>query len=76
MLLAVSPSNDPINTKAFVTNVNQSKAVKREKPNEFFTILDDSKKIVNNEVNNLLIESDITPINFTELQQKIELIKN
>lgn len=72
----VSTPNNPLNAKAFVTDVNQAKAVKREKPNEFFIILDDRKKSVNTEVNNLLIESDITPINFTELPQKIDLIKN
>lgn len=72
----VSTPNNPLNAKAFVTDVNQAKAVKREKPNEFFIILDDRKKTVNTEVNNLLVESDIIPINFTELPQKIELIKN
>lgn len=72
----VSAPNNPLNAKAFVTDVNQAKAVKREKPNEFFIILDDRKKSVNTEVNNLLVESDITPINFTELPKKIDLIKN
>jgi len=73
---AVSVPNNTIATKAYVTDVSQAKAVKRDKKNEFYFILDDRKKDVNNEVNNLLIESDIVPINFTELPQKIELFMN
>lgn len=72
----VSTPNNPMNVKAFVTDVNQAKAVKRDKANAFYFILDDRKKSVNVEVNNLLIESDITPINFSDLQKNIDLIKN
>lgn len=72
----VSTPNNTLIAKAIVTDANQAKVVKRDKPNEFFVILDDRKKAVNDEVNNLLVESDITPINFTELPQKIEQLTN
>lgn len=72
----VSAPNYTKNVKAFVTDVNQAKAVKRDKPNEFFFILDDRKKPVISEVTNLLITSEITPINFTDLPQKIEYLTN
>lgn len=73
---AVSAPNNTTSTKAFVTDVNQAKAVKREKPNEFFFILDNRKKPVNVEVYNLLVESGITPINFTELTNNIDQLSN
>lgn len=72
----VSSPNNSLNIKAFVTDVNQAKVVKREKPNAFYFILDDRKKTVNLEVKNLLTESEITPINFTDLQNNIDLINN
>lgn len=73
---AVSVPNNTTTTKAYLTDVNQAKAVKRDKENEFYFILDDRKKEVNDEVNNILLESDIVPINFTELPNKIELFMN
>lgn len=72
----VSSPNHAMITKSYVTDVNQAKQVRREKPNEFFFIMDDRKKAVNNEVKNLLHESGIKAINFTELESKIELVSN
>jgi len=73
---AVSVPNNTTITKSYLTDVSQAKAVKRNKENEFYFILDDRETEVNDEVNNILVESGIVPINFTELRNKIELFKN
>lgn len=48
--------------------------IKRQRPNEFIFILNDTNKEVNLQNKSFLHENDIKTIDYSELDQKIELL--
>lgn len=60
--------------KSKLTDAVQAKKIKRQRPNEFIFILNDTNKEVNLQNKSFLHENDIKTIDYSELDQKIELL--
>lgn len=75
-LKTISNPNNPLIIKALVTDVNQAKIVKREKPNKIISILNDKEKEVSSSTIKLLESSNINFIRYNDLNNNVDLLKN
>ncbi|MFW3518646.1 DUF1828 domain-containing protein [Staphylococcus caprae] len=71
---AIANPNNPMIIKSKLTDAVQAKKIKRQRPNEFIFILNDTNKEVNLQNKSFLHENDIKTIDYSELDQKIELL--
>ncbi|PKE36354.1 hypothetical protein CW670_04150 [Macrococcoides caseolyticum] len=72
----ISSPNNSMVIKALVTDVNQAKLVKREKPNKIIAILNDKEKEISSSSENLLEDSGVSFIKFKDLNKNIDLLRN
>ncbi|MEB6242399.1 DUF1828 domain-containing protein [Staphylococcus gallinarum] len=72
---AIAAPNNNLVIKATVTDVNAAKNINRSRDNQFICILNDTKNSVNIQMENYLNESGIKTMNYSEMDEKINLIK-
>lgn len=71
---AISNPNNQMIIKSKVTDAIQAKKIKRQRPNEFIFILNDSNKEINNQNTTFLQENDINTILYSELDKKANML--
>lgn len=60
--------------KSKLTDVIQAKKIKRQRPNEFIFILNDRNKEINIQNKTFLQENDINTIEYSNIENRIELL--
>ncbi|MBM6506737.1 MULTISPECIES: DUF1828 domain-containing protein [Staphylococcus] len=71
---AISNPNNAMIIKSKLTDVIQAKKIKRQRPNEFIFILNDRNKEINIQNKTFLQENDINTIEYSNIENRIELL--